>query len=297
MASFRCNPVSISTLRPLAGYARMVALAVAVFALVCGTWSTPAQASGVARQVMQHINVDEKLDAPLPLDSQFLDQDGRAVRLGEYFGGKRPVLLILAYHSCPVLCSMVQSAAATALRDVKWSVGNQYDVVVLSIDPHDTPQRAMEKRAALMANYARPGSESGFHFLVGSKPEIDRVADSIGFKYEYDAEQQQYGHPAVIMFVKPSGHMARYLYGLEFNPNDVRIALMEAANERSISTLERVVLYCYHYDPQDGKYVVMATRVMQLGGAITVLILGCFLVLMWLIERKRSGGTRTPSPA
>lgn len=255
-----------------------------------------ADASDVARQVLQHINVDEHLDAPLPLESQFLDQDGKAVRLGEYFGGKKPTLLVLAYHSCPVLCSMVQSAAAKALRGVKWTVGKEYDVVVLSIDPRDTPARAQEKRAAIVASYGRPGSEAGFHFLVGAKPEIDRVADAIGFKYEYDAEQQQYGHPAVVMFVKPSGHLARYLYGLEYDPNDVRMALYEAAAERSISTIERVVLYCYHYDPKDGKYVVLATRVMQVGGAITVVVLGSFLFLMWLFERKRSLGTASLSP-
>ncbi len=277
--------------RPLAVWWAALAVLVALVAT-----SGHARASGVAKQVIQHVNVDEHLDASLPLEAQFLDQDGKAVRLGEYFGAKKPALLVLAYHSCPVLCSMVQSAAATALKGVKWTVGKEYDVVVLSIDPRDTPARAQEKRAALVANYARPGSESGFHFLVGSKPEIDRVADAIGFKYEYDAEQQQYGHPAVVMFVKPSGHLARYLYGLEYDPNDVRMALFEAAAERSISTIERVILYCYHYDPQDGKYVVMATRVMQVGGAVTVVVLGTFLFLMWLLERKRSLGQASLSP-
>lgn len=278
--------------------ARTLAVWWAALAVLIALVATGGQAyaSGVAKQVIQHVNVDEHLDASLPLEAQFLDQDGKAVRLGEYFGAKKPALLILAYHSCPVLCSMVQSAAATALKGVKWTVGKEYDVVVVSIDPRDTPARAQEKRAALVANYARPGSEAGFHFLVGSKQEIDRVADAIGFKYEYDAEQQQYGHPAVVMFVKPSGHLARYLYGLEYDPNDVRMALFEAAAERSISTIERVILYCYHYDPQDGKYVVMATRVMQVGGAVTVVVLGTFLFLMWLLERKRSLGQASLSP-
>lgn len=256
-----------------------------------------AEGSSVARQVIQHVNVDEKLDAALPLESQFLDHTGKAVRLGEYFTGKKPVVLILAYHSCPVLCSMVQNAAATALKSVKWTVGKEYEVVVLSIDPRDTPQRAAEKRAAIMAGYGRPGSDDGFHFIVGAKPEIDRVAESIGFKYEYDPEQQQYGHPAVVMFAKPSGHMARYLYGLEYDPNDVRIALFEAAAGRSISTIEKLILYCYHYDPQDGKYVVMATRVMKLGGAITVALLGTFLALMWAFERRRSRASSLPASA
>jgi protein SCO1/2 len=299
MASSRRFKVAAASARTRvvawASRARWVVALAALVAVVLGT-SGHAAASTVAKQVLQHINVDEKLDAPLPLDTQFLDHTGKAVRLGDYFRGKRPVLLILAYHSCPVLCSMVQNAAATALKNVKWTVGKDFDVVVLSIDPHDTPARAAEKRAVIIANYARPGSDDGFHYIVGAKPEIDRVADAIGFKYEYDPEQQQFGHPAVIMFVEPTGRMARYLYGLEYDPNDVRIALFEAAAGHSISTLERVVLFCYHYDPQDGKYVVMATRIMQLGGALTVLVLGAFLSLMWRFERRRSRGLRPSSP-
>jgi protein SCO1/2 len=261
----------------------LLALAFAFF-----VFARPAAASDVARDVIKHVNVDEKLDAPLPMDAQFLDDTGKAVRLGDVFDGKRPAVLILAYHSCPVLCGMVQSAAATALKEVKWTVGKEYDVVVVSIDPRDTPEKAKQKHDIIAANYGRAGSGNGFHFLVGAKPQIDRVADAIGFRYEYDAEQQQYGHPAVIMFVKPTGGIARYLYGLEFDPNDIRIALFEAANGKSISTIEKVILYCYQYNPHDGKYVVMATRVMKLGGAVTVLVLGTFLALMWLNERRRS---------
>lgn len=263
-------------------------VAVAVMSLMLVAWSSTASASSVAKQVLQHVNVDEKLDVPLPAGAQFLDHTGKAVRLGDVVGRGKPTLLVLAYHSCPVLCGMVQSAAATALKAVKWTAGKEFEVVVLSIDPRDTPARAAEKRAAILTGYGRPEAANGFHFLVGAKPEIDRVADAIGFKYEYDAEQQQYGHPAVIMFVKPTGEMSRYLYGLEYDPNDVRIALYEAANGKSIGALEKVILYCYQYNPHDGKYVVMATRVMKLGGALTVLVLGAFLSLMWAQERRRS---------
>jgi protein SCO1/2 len=158
------------------------------------------------------------------------------------------------------------------------------------IDPRDTPQTAAEKRAGLIASYGRDPEGAGFHFLVGKKGEIDRVANAAGFEYEYDERQGQYGHPAVIMLAKPNGQMARYLYGLEYDPKDLRFGLLEAANGRSTSTIEKVMLYCYRYDPQEGKYVPFARNLMRLGGGITVAILGSFFTLMFVRERKRSRG-------
>ena len=157
-------------------------------------------------------------------------------------------------------------------------------------DPRDTPQTAAEKRAGIIASYGRDPEGAGFHFLVGKKGEIDRVANAAGFEYEYDERQGQYGHPAVIMLAKPNGQMARYLYGLEYDPKDLRFGLLEAANGRSTSTIEKVMLYCYRYDPQEGKYVPFARNLMRLGGGVTVLILGSFLALMFVRERKRSRG-------
>lgn len=238
---------------------------------------------------LQHVGVQEHLDAQLPLDATFLDHTGKEAHLGDYFKGEHPVLLILAYHSCPVLCGMVQNAAATSMKGVKpWTAGKDFEVVVISIDPRDTPQTAAEKRAGTIAGYERDPEGKGFHFLVGKKGEIDRVANAAGFQYEYDERQGQYGHPAVIMLVKPNGQMARYLYGLEYDPKDLRFGLLEAANGRSTSTIEKVMLYCYRYDPQEGKYVPFARNLMRLGGVITVVILGSFLALMFVRERKRS---------
>ncbi|WP_394847568.1 SCO family protein [Pendulispora brunnea] len=236
---------------------------------------------------LKHVGVDEHLDGQIPLDATFRDETGSMVQLNKYFKGERPALFILAYHSCPVLCGMVQNAAATAMKEIPWTVGKEYDLVVISIDPRDTPETASQKKASILAAYGRPGAESGAHYLVGDKTQIDRVASAIGFQYEYDERQGQYGHPAVVMLVKPNGQMARYLYGLEYDPRDLRIGLLEAANGHSISTIEQVILYCYHYDPQDGKYTLMATRVMQLSGFATVLALGSFLGIMWTRERRR----------
>ena len=254
---------------------------------------------------LKHVGVDEHLDAPLPLDAVFRDHDGKMVRLGDYFGHEKPALLILAYHSCPVLCGMVQNAAATALKQVAWTVGRDFNLVVISIDPRDTPETASAKRASILGEYGRQGAEDGTFFLVGDKTQIDRVATATGFQYEYDERQQQYAHPAVVMMAKPNGQIARYLYGLEYEPTDVRLGLLEAANGRSITTIEKIILYCYHYDPQDGKYTLMATRVMQLGGVVTVIVLGSFLGAMWARERRRKdvgddagrpgSGTKNPS--
>ena len=237
---------------------------------------------------LQHVGVQEHLDSQLPLDATFLDHTGKEAHLGDYFRGEHPVLLILAYHSCPVLCGMVQNAAATSMKLVPWTAGKDFEVVVISIDPRDTPQTAAEKRAGTIAGYGRDPEGAGFHFLVGKKGEIDRVANAAGFQYEYDERQGQYGHPAVIMLAKPNGQMARYLYGLEYDPKDLRFGLLEAASGRSTSTIEKVMLYCYRYDPQEGKYVPFARNLMRLGGGLTIVILGSFFALMFVRERKRS---------
>jgi protein SCO1/2 len=276
--------------RPIPSF--LVVLAVAFVALVGG----PRGPFGAVREAsardnplpkeLQHAGVSEHLDGQLPLDAVFRDQNNQMVKLGDYWG-RRPVLLIMAYHSCPVLCSMVQNATATALKQVPWTVNKEFDVVVVSIDPRDPASRAAAKRTAIVNEYGRPDSEAGFHFLVGDKTQIDRVATATGFEYEYDERQGQYAHPAVIMLTKPNGQMARYLYGLEYDPKDIRFGLLEASNNRSISTVERVLLYCYHYDPQDGKYVLLATRLMRLGGIVTVVVLASVLGVFWSREKKK----------
>ncbi|MBK6464792.1 MAG: SCO family protein [Myxococcales bacterium] len=237
---------------------------------------------------LKHVAVKEHLDQGLPLDAKFRDLAGKPVELRQMFDGKRPVVLLFAYHSCPVLCSMILSATSRALQGVQWSVGAEFDMVVISIDPNDTAERAAAKRDSIVRDYGR-GDGRGFHFLLGDKANIDRVAEATGFTYQYDERQKQYAHPSVMMLVKPNGQMARYLYGLEFDPNDVRLGLLEASEGRSISTVEQIILYCYHYDPQGGRYVLVATRVMQVGGALTALLLGGMLSLFWLRERNKGG--------
>jgi protein SCO1/2 len=273
----------------------IVALAFAVLAAVA--LSRPAQASGgsggdegtpIMPPGLEDVGVVEHLDGPTPMDAQFKDETGKAVRFGSLFDGKRPVVLTLAYHTCPTVCSMVLSQTVESLKNVGWTVGKEYDAVTLSFDPRETMEKTAAKRLSILSQYGRPEAAKGWHFLLGDETNIRRVTEAVGFKYHYDAHDQQYAHPTVIMLLKPDGHVARYLYGLEYNPNDVRLGLLEASEGRSISTIERVLLYCYHYDPQGGKYVLVATQVMKIGGGICGLALAAFLFAMFRHERRKS---------
>jgi len=232
------------------------------------------------------VEIVEHLDDPLPLDARFVDHRGQNVVLGDYFDGERPVVLNFAYHGCEVLCAMVLDASVDGLKELPWSAGDEYTFVSISIDPNDTPQVAQETRARLLRRYGRRASNSDFHFLVGEKSEIDSVAKAAGFGYRYDSAQDIYAHAATMQLVTPDGRMARYLYGLVFKPNDIRLGLLEASEGRSISTLEQVLVYCYSYDEREG-YVLVATRVMQIGGGFVALVLFGFLSLFWLRELRR----------
>jgi protein SCO1/2 len=247
-----------------------------------GMPNTPApELSGVA--------LVEHLGDTLPRDAAFRDTEGKAVTLGQFFDGKRPTLLVFAYHTCPMLCSLVLDATVRSLNDVEWTVGREFDVVSISIDPHDTPETATRKRASVVESYSRSkGSASGWHFLTGDETNIRKVTDAIGFQFRYDERQKQYAHPAAIYLLTPEARIARYLYGIQFDPKDVRLGLLEAAQGHSVSTTERILLYCYHYDPQVGRYSMVAMNVMRLGGVVTLGALGSFLTIMWARERRRS---------
>jgi protein SCO1/2 len=251
--------------------------------------SAQAQVAGMPPE-LAHVGVAEHLDGQLPLDTAFRDHTGKPVKLGDFYDGKRPVVLTFAYHSCPVLCSMVLNATAQGLRGIGWTVGKEFDVVTISIDPEESLEKTAAKRASILAEYgnSRGHDGKGWHFLVGDKASIAKVAAAAGFEYQYDAEQKNWGHPSVVMITKPDGKMARYLYGLEFPANDLKLGLLEASQGRSISTVEQIILFCYHYDPQGGKYVIVAQHVMQVGGGAVGLVLFGFLGLFWGRELKKS---------
>lgn len=263
-----------------------VAIVVCVLSLLVS--SVAAAQIAVMPKELEHVGVAEHLDSALPLDTHFKDEEGRSVTFGDYANGKKPHLLVFAYHSCPVLCSMVLKATTKGLKGIPWTIGKEFDVVVVSIDPNDTPEATNRRRQMMLADYGKPEATSGLHFLTGDRANIDRLAAAAGVQFEYDAEQKQYGHPAVVMLLKPGGQLARYLYGLEFPPNDFRVGLLEASEGRSISTIEQLILYCYHYDPKGGRYVLVAWRVMRIGGGACGALLLSVLAFLWSRERRRS---------
>ncbi|MCB9708383.1 MAG: SCO family protein [Myxococcales bacterium] len=262
-----------------------------IAAMFLTTVSTVCAQTRTVADAVPGVKISEHLNQSVPFDAVFRDHTGKMVRLGDMFDGDRPVLLNLAYHSCPVLCSMVIHATVEGLRGLEWSVGNQFSVITLSIDPRDNPSSAAEKRESVLERYGRGSAAKGWHFLTGDKHNIDRVARAVGFGYHYDEKQGQYAHPAAIMLLTPAGKVARYLYGLRFDSKDLRFGLLEASEGRSVTTRERFLLYCYHYEPGKG-YVLMATRLMQWGGIITVLLLFGYMWYQWRKEshKKRSHG-------
>jgi protein SCO1/2 len=278
----------------LAGPAALAAAAALASCLLAGDalaqrWKDdkPGISSTMASELVG-VDIVEHLGQLLPREATFRDTEGKQVRLGDYFDGKRPVLFVFAYHTCPMLCSLVLDATVKSLNDVVWSVGDQFDVVSVSIDPRDTPESATRKREQVVNSYPRArGYTKGFHFLTGDEANIRKVTDAVGFQYRYDERQKQYAHPAAIYLLTPEGNLARYLYGIMYAPADVRLGLLEASQGRSISTTERVLLYCYHYDPQGGHYSLVAMNVMRLGGVVTLVTLGSFLTIMWARERRR----------
>lgn len=267
---------------------RLLATA-ALTALTTASSVASAQVNVMPRE-LESIGVTEHLGGALPLDARFADHTGAPVTLGRYFSGNRPVVLNLVYHRCEMLCGMVLNAVIRSLKATQWTVGEQYEVVTISIDPRDTVTTAARKRERVLQAYGRESAARGWHFLVGTEGESRRVADAVGFHYRFDASTNQYAHPAVTMLVTPQGRVARYLYGIEYNPTDVRVGLLEASEGRQVSTVERLIMYCYHYDPAGRRYALVAVNVMKLGGVATMVGLGGFFAAMWARERKRRNG-------
>ena len=298
---------------PLAPLARL-ALVLALFALVTsaspraradegastpstGTPSRDDVGKPVVPPGLEDVGVDEHLDGQIPMDAVFRDQTGKMIRFGDLFDGKRPMVLTLAYHTCPTVCSLVLSQTVETLKLIPWSVGKEYSAITLSFDPRETQERTVAKRHDLLNQYGRPDAEQGWTFLSGNDSNIHRVTDAVGFHYHYVEREQQYAHPTVILILKPNGQLARYLYGLEYSPKDVRLGLLEASNGRSITTVDRIILYCYHYDPNGGRYVLVATRVMQVGAGLSGLALIAFLATFWIGELLKKQRARRDAPS
>jgi protein SCO1/2 len=245
-----------------------------------------ARAADARPPILRDIGIEQRLGAPLPLDAIFVDEAGRPVRLGQYFG-KRPVILVLAYYNCPMLCTQVFNGLVSALRVLSFDAGKEFEVVAVSFDPRDHPADAAAKKKAYVDEYRRPGAAAGWHFLTGGAGSIERVTRAAGFRYRYDESTGQFAHATAIYVATPEGKLSRYFYGIEYAPRDLRLGLIEASNSRIGSPVDQILLFCYHYDPKLARYTATVMGLVRFGGAATVLGLSAFLFLMWRRDHRR----------
>jgi protein SCO1 len=234
---------------------------------------------------LREIGFDQHLDESLPLDTQLRDEAGGAVRLGDYFG-ERPVVLVFAYYTCPMLCTLAINGLSSALNVLSLSPGADFEIVTVSINPHDTAAAAAAKKAGYLERYKRNGAAGAWHFLTADQPSIDRLTKAAGFRYAWDQETKQFAHPTGIIVATPDGRLSRYLFGIEYGPRDLRLAIVEASSGKVGSPVDSLLLYCYHYDPLTGRYGLAIMRTMRVAGAATVLALGGFIFVMLRRERR-----------
>jgi len=245
-------------------------------AMVTGNMSPPAN---MRPPGLKNVGILQNLNEQIPSELTFRDESGKTVRLGEYFG-RKPVILNLVYYQCPMLCGEVLAGLESALRVLKFDVGKEFDVVTVSFDPRETPQMATAKKAEYLKRYGRAGAEQGWHFLTGPQESIDSLTKAAGFQYEYNKETDQFAHATAIMILTPEGKISQYYYGVEFAPKDLRLGLVQASNNKIGTVVDQVLLYCYHYDPQTGKYGAVITRILRLSAVATMLCVGFLIVVM-----------------
>jgi len=251
----------------------------------------PGTPSSTMPAALREIGFDQYLDRPIPLDVTFRDESGRTVRIGDYFG-KRPVVLVFAYYDCPMLCTQVLNGLASALNVLSLTPGKDFEIVTVSFNPADTPASAAAKKSVYIERYKHDGAAQSWHFLSGDQPSIERLTKAAGFRYVWDAATKQFAHPSGIIVLTPDGRLARYLFGIEYGPRDLRLALVDASAGTVGSPVDSLLLYCYHYDPMTGRYGLVVMRALRLAGAGTVLALGAFIVVMVRRERTVNRGPR-----
>ncbi len=247
----------------------------------------PGTPVDVRPQGLDGVSFEQRLGTQVPADLAFTDETGAAIRLGAYFG-PRPVILALVYYECPMLCTQVLSGLTSGLKGLAFDAGTQFDVVVVSIDPGEGPGLAAAKKATYVDRYGRPETASAWHFLTGRKAEIDRLAATVGFSYSYDEKTDQYAHAAGITVLTPDGTIARYFYGIDFAPRDLRLGIVEATDRKIATPIDSVLLYCFHYDPSTGKYGLMALNIVRAAGILFLLGMVSFWVVLRRQERRHA---------
>jgi protein SCO1/2 len=273
------------------GWSIACALFVAAM-LLLGAGRLQAQVVQDSLPELRKIDVIEHLGEYVPLDLTFTNDAGEKVKLGDYFHQGKPVVLVLAYYTCPMLCTMVLNGVSDAVKTLDWLPGKEFQMLTISIDPSETSELAAGKKARYLDNLGKNGIENGWRFFVGAESQSKALADAVGFKYYYDTDQKMYAHPAVVTILTEEGKISRYLYGLEFKPQDLRLALLEASQGKIGNTIDRIILYCYHYDPSAKGYVAIAGNIMRIGGALTLIVLAVIIGTLWGRERLRRSAAR-----
>jgi protein SCO1 len=261
---------------------------VAVFVILLLVLMPAANAQGLPASQqppnLRDIGIDQKLDSQVPLELEFVNEAGATVRLKDLVGQK-PVVLSLVYYECPMLCTLVLNGMLTSFRTLAFTAGKEFDVITVSISPDETPELASAKKKHYLDRYNRAPAEQGWHFLTGREDQIKQLAHAVGFRYQYDPVSEEYAHASGIMVLTPQGRLARYFYGIEYAPRDLRLGLVEASENRIGSPVDQILLYCLHYDPMTGKYGVVVKQVLRLAGLATILILGGFIGVMLARDR------------
>ena len=239
--------------------------------------------------ILKSVGIEQKLGEQMPLDAVFKNEDGKQVKLGEYFGKNRPVILALVYYECPMLCNEVLNGLTGSLKGMSFDAGKEYDVLAISFDAreNDKPDLAKNKKLGYLERYGRANSENGWHFLTGTQEEIDKVTKSVGFNYEYDPKTNQFAHAGGVMIITPEGKVSRYFYGIDYAAKDLKFGIMESAQNKIGNPAEQLLLYCFHYDPSTGKYGLAVINVIRIAGILTLLGMGGMFFVFWRYNKKK----------
>ena len=267
----------------------------AIVLLICGLWPLIAAAQRIepTPDALEDVGVDEKLNTQIPLDLEFRDENGNDVTLAKIYNGERPVILTMNYSDCPMLCSLQLNGLVDALKEMSWSPGEEFDLLCVSIDPLETHQRARLTKTKYVKAYGRIETAGGWHFLVGNKENIQQLADTVGFRFVYVPERREYAHAAAAMICTPDGRVSRYMYGIQYPVQTLKLSLLEAGEGKIGSPLEQILLYCFHYDAETGRYAPAARNFMKLGGGLTLLVLLIGLTPYWLRRQRRASRERS----
>jgi protein SCO1/2 len=240
-------------------------------------------------KVLQEVGIKQNLGAQLPLDTEFKDENGNPVKLGNYFNKNKPVVLALVYYECPMLCNEVLNGLTGSIKGISFDVGKEFDIVAISFDAreNDKPNLAKNKKEGYLSRYGRAGAENGWHFLTGTQNSIDAVANAVGFSYVYDEKTEQFAHAGGVMIVTPDGIMSRYYYGIDYEPRQLKFGIMDSAQSKVGNPAEQLLLYCYHYDPSSGKYGLSIMKVIRFAGVATILGMVGMMLVFWRRNKKK----------